>query len=100
MGHAVPATNRLKQTNCEAPAKTNMDIPMVATKESPAVVAKVPNMMPKGMAPTIKGKVSFAPSKNRDRGEIFLGEVVSGLFIVVQLSLFSLRGAGAGDIIK
>src|SRR5690606_18933620 len=40
------------------------DMPMVCHADSPAPTASVPKMMPKGMAPTISGRISRQACKN------------------------------------
>src|SRR5690606_25659889 len=50
--------------NCAEPANTSSDMPMVCHADSPAPTASVPKMMPKGMAPTISGRISRQPCKN------------------------------------
>src|SRR5690606_18563079 len=43
---------------------TSRDMPSACHRDRPAALARVPKMMPKGIAPRIKGRVSRAPLRN------------------------------------
>jgi hypothetical protein len=55
--------------NCDDPAKTPADRAIAPTKDNPLVWAKVPKMMPKGIAPIISGMVCRTPAQNSPQAE-------------------------------
>jgi hypothetical protein len=50
--------------NWDDPANTNADIAKAPPTERPLLEARVPKIIPKGIAPTISGKISLAPVQN------------------------------------
>ncbi|MNW10057.1 hypothetical protein D3C71_2071940 [compost metagenome] len=60
----VPAPSRLMAMNCAEPANTSSDMPRVCQGLRPAAPARLPKMMPKGMAPSSIGSMSRAPWAN------------------------------------
>ena len=50
--------------NCADPANTKSDIPTVCHGVSPALTARLPKMMPNGMAPISMGSMSRIPCRN------------------------------------
>ena len=67
MAIPAPLANRLAATNWDAPAKTKRLRPIVAAGEIPVDTLKAPNMMPKGIAPITRGRVSLNPAQNSFR---------------------------------
>jgi hypothetical protein len=65
-----PDPNRPNAINCDDPAKTKADIANAPQNESPLVSAKVPKMMPNGIAPTMSGIVCLAPDQNSLQGVV------------------------------
>jgi len=52
--------------NCDAPAKTKIEIPIITQSARPWAWPMAPNTNPNGIAATTSGKVSFTPDKNMD----------------------------------
>ena len=60
----APPLSRLRAMNCADPANTKSDIPTVCHGVSPALTARLPKMMPNGMAPISIGSMSRMPCRN------------------------------------
>ena len=60
----APVASSPKAINCDEPAYTNKDMAIAPHIDKPLDSAKVPKIMPKGIAPMIIGIVAFAPVIN------------------------------------
>ena len=67
--------------NCAEPANTIAENANAPNIDNPTLSARVPKMIPNGIAPTIKGKVSRIPEINSDSGVDFIKKLfIVGLF--------------------
>ena len=60
----TPVASNPKAINCDEPAYTNSDMAIAPHMDKPLDSAKVPKIMPKGIAPIIIGIVALAPCRN------------------------------------
>ncbi|MCY1382711.1 hypothetical protein D9M69_707620 [compost metagenome] len=60
----APPLSKVMAMNCDEPANTSSDMPMACQADSPAAPARLPKMMPKGIAPSSIGSMSRAPWAN------------------------------------
>src|SRR5690554_4421106 len=74
-------------------------MPMVCHADSPAPTASVPKMMPKGMAPTISGRISRQPCKNSCERDIGAPWVHNGTGYM-PLSRCSVRNIEDGSMTR
>jgi hypothetical protein len=72
--------------NCAEPANTIAENANAPNRDNPPLSARVPKMIPNGIAPTIKGKVSRIPEINSDCGVDFIKKMfVDGLFCFSEM---------------
>ena len=87
----TPVASNPSAINCDEPANTNSDMAMAPNSDKPLDSAKVPKIMPKGIAPIIIGTVALAPCRNSlllDAGvALGLGSELGRTCAIIMLSL-------------